>query len=316
VLWKIRTTRTEAELKKAVLKLRVYTISDQDDAAPWIRQAFPDLFYIASPGFNAGGSYHFATWSGISGDKFHGRFSGADFDIVDNPWLRENIIKKGPLGAKYPEAKYLMEGDTPTFLYLIDNGLGSPEHPDWGSWGGRYEYYIPRFKKHFMQAETRPFWSDCEDEVLGIDGNCYTTNKATIWRWREAYQNDFSARMDWTIKPYEEANHPPVVKLDHPQMLNAKPGEKVELSATKCTDPDGDNLSYNWFCYVEAGTFTTAKPRTGYPVEINDADKSKAWFEVPTKRVLRNGTLHIILAVTDDGEPALTRYKRVIVNVE
>jgi hypothetical protein len=27
------------------------------------------------------------------------------------------------------------------------------------------------------------------------------------------------------------------------------------------------------------------------------------------------GTMHIILAVTDNGIPALTRYKRVIVNV-
>jgi hypothetical protein len=31
--------------------------------------------------------------------------------------------------------------------------------------------------------------------------------------------------------------------------------------------------------------------------------------------VLRQGTLHIILAVTDNGTPALTRYQRVIVTV-
>jgi hypothetical protein len=33
------------------------------------------------------------------------------------------------------------------------------------------------------------------------------------------------------------------------------------------------------------------------------------------KNFLKSGTMHIILAVTDDGAPALTRYRRVIVTV-
>ncbi len=211
-LWKVRATRSPDDADRFVSRLRVYTISDQDDSGPWIRRTFPKLFYIASPGIHSGGAYHQATWSGISGDRFHGRFTGADFSLVDNPWLEKNIRSKGPLGAEYPAAKFLMEGDTPTFLYLIDNGLGSPEHPDWGSWGGRYEFYTPRLRKWFQEPETRPFWSDAEDEVLGVDGEWHQSNKATIWRWRSAYQNDFAARMDWTIKPYAEANHPPVAK--------------------------------------------------------------------------------------------------------
>ena len=118
--------------------------------------------------------------------------------------------RKGPLGKEYPHWEYLMEGDTPSFLNLINNGLSDHDHPDWGGWGGRYEFYTPRRQKWFLQDETRPFWSDADDEVIGKDGHWYDTNHATIWRWREAYQNDFAARMDWTIKSYEEANHPPV----------------------------------------------------------------------------------------------------------
>jgi len=208
-----------------------------------------------------------------------------------------------------------MEGDTPTFLYLIGNGLGNPERPDWGSWGGRYEYYTPPTKKCFLEPETRPFWSDAADEVLGVDGNWHTSNKATIWRWRSAFQNDFAARMDWTIKPYAEANHPPVVKLGHPAERTAKRGERIELSAEGTFDPDGDALTFHWFYYDEAGTFTTSSARTGNPVAIQDADQPHAWFTVPDSGVLRNGTMHIILAVTDSGTPALTRYRRVIVNV-
>ncbi len=316
-LWKVRKTRSADELKKFVAKLRVYTISDQDDSGPWLREQFPNLFYVASPGFHQGGAYHHATWSGISGDYFHGRFSGADFNLVTNEWLDKNIRRKGPLGKEYPHWEYLMEGDTPSFFNLINNGLSDPEHPNWGGWGGRYELYTPHKQKWHLQRETRPFWADAEDEVLGIDNRWHTDNHATIWRWREAYQNDFAARMDWTIKPYEEANHPPVPKLGHADQLTAKPGEEVQLSAEGSSDPDGDALSYNWFYYGEAGTLLTSSGTTGQPVPIKNYDQINSSFRVPTGRVMPPGvgTMHIILAVTDHGTPRLTRYRRVIVDV-
>jgi hypothetical protein len=316
-LWQLRSTHSKETLQKLISKLRVYTISDQDDSAPWMRKTFPDLHYIASPGFHAGGAYHYCTWSGISGDYFHGRFTGADFSLVDNPWLEKNIQSKGPLGAVYPSSKFLMEGDTPTFLYLINNGLGNPEHPEWGSWGGRYEYYQPPIQKHFLEPETRPFYSDACDEVMGNDGHWHTSNKASIWRWRKAYQNDFSARMDWTITPrYEDANHPPVPKLGHPDRIKANLGDRIDLSAEGSYDPDGDALHYEWFYYPEAGSFSTSAATSGNPIEIHHYTEKEAWFTIPTERVFHTGSLHIILAVTDGGTPALTRYQRVIIEVE
>ena len=82
-----------------------------------------------------------------------------------------------------------------------------------------------------------------------------------------------------------------------------------------CTkqDPDGDNLSYKWIYYGEPGTFTMATARTGDPLKLKDADMANAWFIAPKKAKM--GTMHIILAVTDHGTPALTRYKRVIITI-
>jgi hypothetical protein len=316
-LWKVRATRPSEALARFVARLRVYTISDQDDSGPWIREQFKDLFYIASPGFGMGGAYHHATWSGISGDHFHGRFAGADFSLVTNEWLDRNVRRKGPLGAEYPRWEYLMEGDTPSFLNLIDNGLSDPEHPDWGGWGGRYELYTPRAEKWHLRPEVRPLWTDVEDEVMGADGRWHTDNRATIWRWRAAYQNDFAARMDWTVKPHAEANHPPVPRLAHPDRITARPGERVELGAEGSIDPDGDALSYEWFYYNEAGSFPASSALSGQPVAIRGFDQPRAWFAVPTTRVMPpgTGTMHLILAVTDHGTPRLTRYRRVIVTV-
>ncbi|KQV90203.1 hypothetical protein ASD15_23015 [Massilia sp. Root351] len=316
-LWKVRATRSPEALARFVARLRVYAISDQDDSGPWLRENFPRLFYIVSPGINASGGYHHAAWSGIAGDNFHGRFAGGDALIVSNEWLEHNVRRKGPLGAEYPHWEFMMEGDTPSFLNLVNNGLSNPERPDWGGWGGRYELYTPRKERWFVQPETRPIWADTQDEVLGADGKWHTSNHATIWRWRAAFQNDFAARMDWTVKPYAGANHPPVPRLGHAAQLTARRGARVDLSAEGSSDPDGHSLSYAWFAYAEAGTMVVSSGRSGQPVEISGHDQQKAWFTVPTTRVLPpgTGTLHVILAVTDHGTPRLTRYQRVIVNV-
>ena len=316
-LWKIRATRSAEELARAVAKLRVYAISDQDDSGPWLRTEFPGLFTIVSPGFHDGGAYHHATWSGIGGDHFHARCDGADSALVSNDWLDQAVRRKGPLGAEYPRWQYLMEGDTPSFLGLIDNGLNAPERPDWGGWGGRYELYTPRPRKWHARPETRPIWTDADDEVIGVDGRWHDDNHATIWRWREAFQNDFAARMDWTIKAPKEANHPPIPRLGHADRLTVRPGERVDLNAEGTTDPDGDSLSYQWFYYNEAGDFPLAAGHTGQPLHIENADQPRASFTVPAGGVLAPGLgeMHLILAVTDRGTPRLTRYRRVIVNV-
>ena len=119
---KIKNTKTEAEAKTLVAKLRVYTISDQDDAGIWIRNNYPDLFYIVSPGDD----YSSATWSAINSFV-----KGIHNDEISNNWLAQNIQQgHGPLGAVYPDVAWGMEGDTPSWLSLIPNGLNEAEHPD------------------------------------------------------------------------------------------------------------------------------------------------------------------------------------------
>lgn len=310
-LWKLEQTETPEALNEYVKKLRVYTISDQDESGPWMRRTFADLFYICTPGYGHGGreGYHFATWSGISGDTFHGRFPGGNMEVISKEWIRENIQENhGPMGAEYPDVAYLMEGDTPSFLYLINNGLGSSEHPNYGSWGGRYEYYTPKTELYFFEPETRPLWTNSADEVYSdMDQQHYTGNHATIWRWREAFQNDFAARMDWCVMDYEEANHPPVAVLAHEQLLEVTEGEEVHLKAEGCSDPDGDKLSYKWIYYREAGNSV-------YWLDLKNELTSEASFTAPSMEFPQE--MHFILAVTDNGVPSLTRYLRVIVNVK
>ncbi len=311
-LWKIQRTKTPSEAETLYRKVRVYTISDQDDSGPWIRKTFPTIFYIVTPGYN----YAYATWLGMSFP-----FPGVNKDVVSNSWLATHIQQgHGPLGAVYPDVAYGMEGDTPAFLNLIANGLSSPEHPNYGGWGGRYELYRPEFRDSntgFFKrenwpkdsVETRPIWTNANDSVTSpVDTKRYGSNQATIWRWREVFQNDFAARMDWCTKSYKDANHPPVPKLAHPESFTVKSGEYFHLNADGTSDPDGDSMSYRWFHYREAGT---------YPGEVSFQPYATNLYDLPVTApsVTKPETIHFILQVTDKGTPALTRYKRIIVRV-
>lgn len=305
-LWDVMYTRSAEELAKFVAKLRVYAISDQDDSGRWMRITFPDLSYIVSPSTVDQYEYYLATWNGISGDRLVKNGPMEDFHLVDNPWLEENVIRNhGPLGARYPRLEYIMEGDTPSFLNLIANGLAGVVEPSYGGWGGRYEL-------RQSYAETRPIWTNSRDTVLTRDGKSHTTNQATIWRWREAYQHDFAARMDWCVMPRDKANHNPVLTVNgqagkSPLYLEARSGDTVRLSAAGSSDPDGNQLSYTWFHYREAGTLSTQ-------LTIENAASTEVFCTIP--KVEKAGTAHIILQASDDGTPRLYAYRRIVVTVK
>jgi hypothetical protein len=326
----VRATRRQAELGKFVAKLRVYSISDQDDAGPWIRKEFPDLFYIVRPSPPNGDEYYYATWTGISGDVYYRNGEGADFSTVTNEWLDTNIRSKGELGKQYPKFAFIMEGDTPSYLSLIDNGLASWWNPSWGGWGGRYVFRQPYGETHAIWSQGGDVFSrmTSQDTVGGPDGKNYVSDQATIWRWREAFQHDFAARMDWTIKSFAEANHNPVVMVNGqsgtaPIFVDAVVGQPIVLDASQSRDPDGQSLHYSWFIYAEAGV-VNGQGRAA--VNIADAESSKVtvtptatcrpmWLQIPNTPCPSDGVAHIIVAVTDNGSPKLTSYRRIVLHV-
>ncbi len=105
------------------------------------------------------------------------------------------------------------------------------------------------------------------------------------------------------------ANHHPVAVVGNDKtrdvvQVKIKPGNKLRLDASKSTDPDGDSLSYEWIYYKEASSYNGNLDIT--------AIKSVAEIIIPADS--KGKDFHIVLRVTDNGTPALTSYRRIIVN--
>jgi hypothetical protein len=179
---------------------------------------------------------------------------------------------------------------------LINNGLNVPDHPELGSWSGR-------FKK---DGRTGNVWVEDVDNI-GNYAHDPDPRMAALYRWRPAWQADFAARLDWCVKSFSETNHEPEVGDVLGKRIQVPAGKTVKLSARKASDPDGDDLDFKWYFYPEEGSYSGDLPH----LHIKGKNASFTAPDVSSKQ-----TLHVILEVTDNGEPALTTYRRFIIMVE
>ncbi|NJB87200.1 hypothetical protein GGR26_002977 [Lewinella marina] len=285
-IWKVKETRSPEELRRFLSKLRLFDILGQDDAGAWIAKNFPEVFYI-----RATGVYGWAP---------------------SDEYLDEHIQNHGPLGAVYPDRQWATEGDSPAFLHVYPNGLNDPERIEQGGWGGRFSPEKQAGIRSMSEVAKIDPQAEPSYDPYYMYGNT-EEGGAAIKRWREGFDNDFAARMDWSITPrYADANHHPVAVLNGDrtrQVLytSAKPGTTLQPSAAGSTDPDGDALSYRWSIYEEPTTY-------GGELTLRKADTPTP--ELPIPGDAAGTTLHLILEVHDGGSPNLIAYRRLVVKVE
>ncbi len=283
VAWALYQLQEEqpARLAEALGKLWIYCIWYQDAGGQWIEDHVP--------GVNIHEAYR---WDNVWDYQ---SLSGPSPDFVKEymteDWLNENVKEDHGALGEYTPQDYVSEGDTPSFLHLIDNGLFQHVNYTWGGWAGR-----PAFTSGTSGHMT-------DEGETSDDGN----EHKPFWRWIPTLQNDFAGRMDWAVaSSFADANHNPIARVDGGVQRTVPVGATVRLDASLSTDPDGDNLSFKWWQYYDADTATGQ-------VAIENDSSSLASFVVPDQR---GKNLQIILEVTDDGAPPMTHYQRVILTIE
>jgi len=319
------TTQWEAIKAKIYRKVVLLPSGDQDDTyANYIKPNWKGIEYRQ---FSNGPNYGYGAQL---------RAIPEDAKLLTPSWMKENVLDRGPLGSLYrvwgdgkqmvkgdimdyfglsgytdeqlrkmgyvvwmpvqPKNSWLGEGDNPTFMNMLDNGLRAYEMGFYGGWGGRG-----------TQSQNFSFnMSDTSQQAMAAALNSTNQTGNNYPNFFTAAQNDFAARMKWSVTPkYAGANHEPLVKIEGPMNVLAAPGETIRLNG-KVSDPDENKLSIKWWQF-KAGTYPN-------DVSIQNANEEHCRVVIP-KDAVAGQTIHLILEATDDGVPSLTRYQRLIVTV-
>jgi len=286
-IWRVQQERTTDELKTFLHKLRIYTITDQDkpwtasgtvpnyssSSHQWMRREFEkDLLFI----------WDECAW-------LHQNSTGV------NRWAEysSNIQGHGNLGAMYPKYRWGVEGDTPSYMYLMAPGLSDPDEPMHGSWGGYAQW---------MKTQDGSTYAYVNYNGTPAYDTCY---KYVNYFYRANF-NNFAARMDWAKDGSGNRNPILVVNNDSTcSVLTVKPlqGTSMIIDAAGSYDPDGNTLSFKWWFMPCAGTWKQ-------PITIADASSARTSVSVPSGSAGMN--FHLVCEVTDNGSPALTSYRRII----
>ena len=318
--------------RKAILSLS----GDQDDTyATYIRPNWPDVSSLPTGHGGVGLGYGAFVFASAE----NARYFSAD-------WTRENVSSQGPLGAHYrvwgdgkqmvkgdpfdyfglaghtadelrakgyvvwlpprPKGEFLGEGDTFTYLNLIGNGLHAYREETPGGWAGSVAVNpsTTRAEEPAQAASFDAFMRSLEG--IGPDGPS-TRPPSPEPNFTPAAQNDFAARMRWSVTPtYAGANHEPTVTIQGLARIPTRPGEAVRLAAA-VSDPDGDTVVVRWWRWKDVDTYpgdVTLSGRTGLETHLqvpNDATPGQ--------------TIQLVLEATDNGTPPLTSYQRVILSL-
>ena len=284
-IWKVKQSRRDEEIKKFINKFRIYTITDQDmdynnrmnrtySSHMWLRKDFSaDLQFIWDEG----------TWQ-------------EQCELGKRAWQlhKNNIQGHGSLGSEYPTYKWGVEGDTPSFLYLMPNGLNDPEDPTQTGWAGYHERGI-------CPDSLTTAWNSWQEPVRSI-------SIAYKQRFYPDELNDFIARIEWAEKGSGNKN-PIVIVNNQPGLasihINAHVNDVIKLDASNSYDPDNENLSFTWWQQPEIGDQL---------LSIDGSQQPKASVAIPSSASGKD--FHIICEVHDDGPYQLVAYRRVIITIE
>ena len=287
-IWRVKQTRSAAEVSRFVRKFRIYTITDQDmqysmrmnraySSHQWLRSEFKDdLQFIWDEG----------AWQ-------------EQCELGKRHWEQHttHIQGKGALGKAYPNYKWGVEGDTPSFLYVMPHGLNDPDDPRQAGWAGYHVYGL-------CPDSLTTAWTSWEEPTRSISVGYKT-------RFYPDELNDFMARMQWADEG--KGNRNPTVSVQTTGgtlragvlHLDAKSGDTIRLDASSSSDPDGDHLTFHWWQQPEIGTAQLL---------IDAADQPTATVRIPADAT--GDTLHLVCEVHDDGPFHLVAYRRVIITIQ
>ena len=377
-----RTPQWNTIRDKVSRKLVIIPFGDQDGTnARYIRPNWPDVttWQLAMINFGYGA---------------RAAHSAENQVFLGTPWTMENVSSRGPLGALYrvwgdgkqmspgdrtdyfgltgstddelrakgynvwtptrEKGSFISEGDTPTFMNFLDNGLRAYEDGFWGGWGGRRREGAATIGGGRGGAPITPAAPDDPGVALGLAPAGSTANlpapaaatdaPATAGRGQTPGAAQGAAGRGGAAvggrggQPI--AAHTALVNARFFAAAQQDFAARLKWSVT----PTFKGANHEPVVKVDGplavsgragqtirlrGTVTDPDRDTvnvnwwayqdasTYPgeVAIPNATSRETTLQIPSD-AQPGQTIHVILEATDNGTPSLTRYQRVIVTVQ
>lgn len=286
-IWRVQQERTPEQLRKFLHKIRLYTITDQDmvwamrmnrsySSHMWLRREFKDDLMLV---------WDESAWLSQN-------------DNGKNDWesYAKHIQGKGNMGQVYPHYLWGVEGDTPTFLHVMPNGLNDPDDPAQVGWGGLHTFALSPDGETYAWTN----WMEPEKSISKEYEDMF---------YRDEF-NDFAARMAWADAGSGNTN--PVVVIDgvgglNPIDMECAAGKTIMIDASDSFDNEGDELRFDWQFQKKPGYSGR------YPL-IKGGNSNRIRVSVPDETA--GEEFHLICTVHDNGDFSLPAYRRVIIRVE
>jgi hypothetical protein len=364
--------------EKVSRKLVIIPFGDQDSTnARYIRPNWPDVttWQLAMINFGYGARAAHAAENQV---------------YLGTAWTMENVSSRGPLGALYrvwgdgkqmspddrtdyfgltgftddelrakgynvwtpsrEKGSFISEGDTPTFMNLLDNGLRAYEDGFWGGWGGRRREgeAIGGGRGGIPITPARP---DDPGVALGLSSagstaiapTAATDAPATAGRGQNAGAGQgatgtglavtsgrgqpIAAHTAWVnARFFRAAQHDFAARLKWSvtptyKGANHEPVVKID-GRLEVRARAGQTIRLRGRV-TDPDRDTVAirwwhyQDASTYPKEvaISNATSVEATLQIPND-AQPGQSLHLILEATDNGTPSLTRYQRVIVTID
>lgn len=317
----------KAKISKKIILL---PSGDQDDS--YTNYIQPNWPLIETRVFTEGPNYAF-------GAQFNANETNKK--LLDAEWTHQNIKSKGILGEDYrvwgdgkqmvkddkfdffgpselgldslkkfgfvvwmplqPKGSFISEGDNPTWMNLINNGLQGHQKGYYGGWGGRVvqnNVPVPNLNALVKKDTTKAGMTAVikqKPKVINQFPDFF-----------EAAQNDFAARLTWSnTSIFKNANHAPVLQVVGKTQYELHAGGQIEIEFA-ATDPDKNSLIQNWY--------QLKLPNQEKTLIIKPVSEKKILVKIPDD-LIPGHEFHVIGQVTDNGIPQLTRYCRIIITV-
>ena len=323
----------EWESIKAKISAKVILLpsGDQDNTyETYIRPNWPDIPYHQ---VQDGPNYGFMAPLGASTQ---------DSLFLTAAWTRNFISRQGPIGAMYrvwgdgkqmvrgdifdffgvatepadslrkkgyvvwmplqEPGAFISEGDTGTFMNLLNNGLQGGTYPEFGGWGGRI---LPgkEINDPFAIGPDISSTKGSTSETTSTSSDLFKRIQQEL-AFFPVLQWDFANRIYWSVtNAYAAANHnPELVVTDISSNLIA-PDTPLKISVM-ASDPDLDELELVYHLYTNHGQLVTsgrqvAQAATEIAVKIPDG-------------IAQATSYHLILELKDSGKIPLSKYGHLV----